>query len=151
MEEDDPLNPTFQPSLPGCTIREKVPSSGYASGQVAKQPNRDVERTWEVPAPFVPELPPSELREKVPSSGYGKVTAQTPKKEVRLLMSCINTLYSIITGACYQPHVQAGAAGGRASRQSAVVGIRQGHAQDCQEGEGARGAVPPTAAAQPDP
>lgn len=81
MQEDDPYNPSFQPSLPQCGIRSKVPSSGYATGQVAKQPNREVERTWEVPAPFVPELPEDKLREKVPSSGYGKVLIKIEKKE----------------------------------------------------------------------
>ena len=80
--DDDPTNPSFTPALPQCQIREKVPSSGYASGQVARLPNRDVERTWEVPAPFVPELPEDPLRAKVASSGYGKVAIQPPKREV---------------------------------------------------------------------
>jgi len=81
MEADDPLNPSFTPSLPQCSIRQKVPSSGYATGQVAPQPKRDVERTWEVPTPFRPELPDDELRAKVPSSGYGKVLITPTKKE----------------------------------------------------------------------
>lgn len=76
--EDDPYNPTFQPSLPYSPLREKVLSSGYGN-QVAKIPKHEVAQ--ELPS-FKPELPKNELREKVSSSGYGKVLITPVKKEV---------------------------------------------------------------------